>query len=62
MLSQPPMDKLTAMQLQGVLEALKTQEQNSAVHERGFLGRLCYWSISMDTPLCTCGRPSYNGN
>jgi DNA replication protein DnaC len=40
MLSQPLMDKLAAMRMQGMLEALKTQEQNPAVHELSFLERL----------------------
>ena len=40
MLNQPLMEKLLAMRLQGMVEALKTQEQESAIHELSFLERL----------------------
>jgi len=41
MLTQPMMDKLVAMRLQGMVAALKAQEQDPAVHELSFLERLC---------------------
>lgn len=40
MLNQPLMEKLLAMRLQGMVEALKAQEQDRAVHELSFLERL----------------------
>src|SRR6266568_2072773 len=40
MLTQPLMEKLLAMRLQGMVEALKTQEQDRASHELSFLERL----------------------
>jgi len=40
MLTQPMMEKLLAMRLQGMLEALKTQEQDRAINELSFLERL----------------------
>src|SRR5664280_471189 len=40
MLNQPVMEKLLAMRLQGMVEALKTQEQDRAVNELSFLERL----------------------
>src|SRR5258708_18884074 len=40
MLNQPLMEKLVAMRLQGMVEALKTQEQDRASHELSFLERL----------------------
>ena len=40
MLNQPTMEKLLAMRLQGMVEALKTQEQDRAIHELSFLERL----------------------
>jgi len=40
MLSQPLMEKLLAMRWQGMLEGLKTQEQDRAIHELSFLERL----------------------
>jgi DNA replication protein DnaC len=40
MLSQPLMEKLLAMRWQGMVEALKTQEQDRAIHELSFLERL----------------------
>src|SRR5664279_2205284 len=40
MLNQPMMEKLLAMRLQGMVEALKTQEQYRAVNELSFLERL----------------------
>jgi acetyl-CoA carboxylase carboxyltransferase component len=40
MLSQPMMEKLLAMRLQGMVEFLKTQEQDRAVHQLSFLERL----------------------
>jgi DNA replication protein DnaC len=40
MLTQPMMEKLFAMRLQGMVEALKTQEQDRAIHELSFLERL----------------------
>jgi len=40
MLNQPMMEKLLAMRLQGMVEALKTQEQDPAINELSFLERL----------------------
>src|SRR5260370_11967226 len=40
MLSQPLMEKLLAMRWQGMVEGLKTQEQDRAIHELSFLERL----------------------
>src|SRR6266566_2453166 len=40
MLSQPLMEKLLAMRWQGMVEALKTQEQDRAIHELSFVERL----------------------
>jgi DNA replication protein DnaC len=40
MLNQPMMEKLLAMRLQGMAEALKTQEQDRAINELSFLERL----------------------
>jgi len=40
MLEQPMMEKLLAMRLQGMAEALKTQEQDPAARELSFLERL----------------------
>ena len=40
MLSQPLMEKLLAMRWQGIIEGLKTQEQDRAIHELSFLERL----------------------
>jgi DNA replication protein DnaC len=39
MLNQPMIDKLLAMRLQGMVEALKAQEQDRAVNELSFLER-----------------------
>jgi DNA replication protein DnaC len=40
MLKQPMIEKLLAMRLQGMAESLKTQEQDPAARELGFLERL----------------------
>jgi DNA replication protein DnaC len=40
MLEQPMMEKLQAMRLHGILSGLKTQEQDPATRELGFLERL----------------------
>ena len=40
MLQEPMMEKLAALRLQGMLEALKAQEQDSASAELSFLERL----------------------
>jgi hypothetical protein len=40
MLNQPMMEKLLAMRLQGMVDALKAQEQDRAVNELSFLERL----------------------
>jgi DNA replication protein DnaC len=40
MLTQPLLEKLLAMRLQGMVEALKTQEQDRSAHELSFLERL----------------------
>jgi DNA replication protein DnaC len=40
MLNQPMMEKLLAMRLQGMVEGLKAQEQDSSANELGFLERL----------------------
>jgi len=40
MLKQPMIEKLVALRLQGMVEALKTQEQDAASHELSFLERL----------------------
>jgi hypothetical protein len=40
MLNQPLMEKLLAMRLQGMVEGLKTQEQDRASNELSFLERL----------------------
>src|SRR5216684_4037261 len=40
MLQEPMMEKLTAMRLHGMVDALKTQEQDSAWRELSFLERL----------------------
>jgi DNA replication protein DnaC len=40
MLTQPMMEKLLAMRLQGMVQALQTQEQDRAIHELSFLERL----------------------
>ena len=40
MLNQPMMEKLLAMRLQGMVEALKTQEQDRSINELSFLERL----------------------
>jgi len=41
MLKQPMMEKLLAMRLQGMAEAMKAQEQDPAARELSFLERLC---------------------
>jgi DNA replication protein DnaC len=40
MLNQPLIEKLVAMRWQGMVEALKTQEQDRTIHELSFLERL----------------------
>jgi len=40
MLNQPMMEKLLAMRLHGMVEGLKTQAQDQAIHELSFLERL----------------------
>src|SRR5258708_13910088 len=40
MLNQPMIEKLLAMRLQGMVEALKTQEQDRAINDLSFLERL----------------------
>jgi hypothetical protein len=40
MLNQPMMEKLLAMRLHGMVEALKAQEQDRATNELSFLERL----------------------
>ena len=40
MLNQPMMEKLLAMRLRGMVEGLKTQEQDRAINELSFLERL----------------------
>jgi DNA replication protein DnaC len=40
MLNQPMIEKLLAMRLHGIVESLKTQEQDRTVHELSFLERL----------------------
>ena len=40
MLQEPMMEKLTCMRLLGMVEALKTQEQDPAARELSFLERL----------------------
>jgi DNA replication protein DnaC len=40
MLNQPMMEKLLAMRLQGMVEGLKTQQQDRAINELSFLERL----------------------
>ena len=40
MLNQPMIEKLLAMRLHGMVEALKAQEQDRAVNELSFLERL----------------------
>jgi len=40
MLNQPMMEKLSAMRLHGMVEALKAQEQDRAANELSFLERL----------------------
>jgi len=40
MLNQPMMEKLLAMRLHGMVEALKAQEQDRAANELSFLERL----------------------
>jgi hypothetical protein len=40
MLNQPTMEKLLTMRLHGMVEALKTQEQDPAINELSFLERL----------------------
>jgi DNA replication protein DnaC len=40
MLNQPMMEKLLDMRLQGMVEALKTQEQDRSINELSFLERL----------------------
>jgi hypothetical protein len=40
MLEEPMMEKLLAMRLHGMVDALKAQEQDAAARELGFLERL----------------------
>jgi hypothetical protein len=40
MLEQPMIEKLLSMRLQGMADALKTQEQDSGVRELSFVERL----------------------
>lgn len=40
MLEQPMIEKLLAMRLNGMADALKAQQQDTAIHELGFLDRL----------------------
>jgi DNA replication protein DnaC len=49
MLNQPMMEKLLAMRLQGMVEALKAQEQDQAVNELTFLDRL---ALLIDQQWC----------
>jgi hypothetical protein len=46
MLNQPLMEKLLAMRLQGMVEALKAQEQDRAIHELSFWNDSRYSSTS----------------
>ena len=41
MLQEPMMEKLTAMRLLGMVDALKAQEQDPASRELSFIERLC---------------------
>ena len=44
MLQEPMMNKLTAMRLLGMLDALKAQEQDPAARELTFWnGSACWW-------------------
>ncbi len=56
MLQQPMKEKLYALKLQGMVEALEHQEQEEATRELSFLDRLHYSSISSGTGVRT--RPS----
>ena len=49
MLNQPMMEKLLAMRLQGMVEALQAQEQDRAVNELSFLDGSRCWSINNGT-------------
>ena len=49
MLQEPMMEKLTAMRLLGMVDALKTQEQDPAARELSFLEGSACWSISNGT-------------
>ena len=40
MLEQPMIEKLLALRLEGMADALKAQQQDAAIHELGFLDRL----------------------
>ena len=49
MLQEPMMEKLLAMRLNGMADALKAQEQDPGARELSFLERLAYWSITSGT-------------
>ena len=49
MLQQPMMEKLIAMRLHGMAEALKAQQQDEAASELSFVERLACWWISNGT-------------
>jgi hypothetical protein len=53
MLNQPMIEKLLAMRLHGMVEALKAQEQDRAVHELSFLERL-----ALSARCCLVARTS----
>ena len=58
MLQEPMMEKLTAMRLLGMVDALKAQEQDPASRELSFLERLGLTRISHQ--LLAKGRPSWH--
>ena len=68
MLQEPMMEKLLAMRLHGMVDALKTQEQDPGARELSFLERLAYWSITSGTGGRTrrwrggCTAPNSRGN
>ena len=60
MLKQPMIEKLVAMRLLGMAEALKAQEQDPSARELSFLERFGYcWWISSGTGERT--RRSHDG-
>ena len=63
MLQEPMMEKLLAMRLHGMADALKTQEQDPGARELSFLERLALlvdhqWNWRQNQALARCTGPN----